>query len=172
MIEAIKNRRSHRSFGERDIEEEKLEEILRAASYSPSAGGAYPWSLVVVRDEETREVLSKVTPYADFVAESPVAIVVASEETNEWVEDCSIVAEHIQLEATEQGLGACWGHMRGHREEGKDSEEIVKDLLSLPEDYRVLCTIALGYPSQKEPPHKESELKERQIYEGKYDNKY
>lgn len=172
MIQAIKNRHSHRSFKDREVEEEKLEEILKAAAYSPSARHAYPWSLVVVRDEETRKKLSEVTPYAGFIAESPVAVVVASEETNEWVEDCSIAAEHLQLEATEQGLGACWAHVREHKGKEGDAEETVRELLSLPEDYRVLCMIAIGYPSKEKPPHSESELKEREIYEGEYGNTY
>lgn len=172
MIETIENRHSHRDFEERDVEEEVIKEILKAASYSPSARAAYPWSLIVVRDKETRKALSKVTPYAGFIAESPVAIVVASEETREWIEDCSIVAEHIQLEATEQGLGSCWAHMISHEDESRDSEKVVKELLSLPKDYRVLCAIALGYPSEEKPPHEESELEEREIYDEKYGNKY
>lgn len=172
MIEAIKKRHSHRNFEKKDIEEKKLEKILKAASYSPSARAAYPWSLIVVRDEEDKKTLSKATPYASFVAEAPLAIVVASKESDEWVEDCSIVAEHIQLEATEQGLGACWAHMRGHEKGNKSAEEIIKSLLSLPEDYRVLCAIALGYPSEEKGPHSESELEEREIYEGKYENEY
>lgn len=172
MIETIENRHSHRDFEEKEVEEEVIKEILKAASYSPSARAAYPWSLIIVRDKETRKSLSKATPYAGFIAESPVAIVVASKETREWVEDCSIVAEHIQLEATEQGLGACWAHMISHENESRDSEKIVKKLLSLPEDHRVLCTIALGYPSEEKPSHDESELKEREIHEGEYGNEY
>lgn len=170
MIQAIKNRHSHRSFEDREVEEGKLEEILKAAAYSPSARHTYPWSLIVVRDEEIRKELSEVTPYADFVAESPVAVVVTSEETNEWVEDCSIAAEHLQLGAAEQGLGTCWAHIRGHN--GGDAEETVKEILSLPDDYRVLCTIAIGYPSEKKSPHSETELQEREIYEGEYGREY
>lgn len=172
MIETIKNRHSHRDFEEKGIEEEKLEEILRAAAYSPSARAAYPWSLIVVRDKETRKALSKVTPYAGFIADSPVAIVVASKETREWIEDCSIVAEHIQLEAVEQGLGSCWAHMISHEDESRDSEKVVRELLSLPKDYRVLCAIALGHVSEGKSPHEESELEEREIYEEKYGNEY
>lgn len=172
MIDAIKKRRSYRKFKDREIEQEKLDEILKAASYAPSARHTYPWALIVVEDGNKREKFSKVTNWSTFAADAPVVIAVASEETKEWVEDCSIVAEHIQLEARKQGLGACWIHIRGMEKDGKSSEQVVKKTLETPEGYRVLCLIAVGYPAGEKSEHDESEAGEREIYREKYGKEY
>lgn len=168
MIDAVKKRRSYRKFQDRDVEGEKLDEILKAASYTPSARHTYPWALVVVKDGEKRERFSGVTNWSSFAADAPVVIAVASEETKEWIEDCSIVAEHIQLEAREQGLGACWIHIRGMEKDGKNSEEVVKETLDIPEDYKVLCLVAIGHPVEEKSEHDESEVEEREIYREEY----
>lgn len=173
MIDAIKERRSIRSFKERDVEEDKLQEILKAASYSPSARAQYPWSLVVVRDDDKREMFSETTNWSSFASESPVVIAVTSEETETWIEDSTIVAEHTQLEATNQGLGACWIHIRGNETpEGESAEDKVKEILDLPEDQRVLCLIAIGYPDEEkgEHPHKKSGIETQDIYSENYGN--
>ncbi|MFB6217074.1 MAG: nitroreductase family protein [Candidatus Aenigmatarchaeota archaeon] len=175
MIDAIKKRRSVRSFKDRDVEDEKLEEILKAASYSPSAKARYPWSLVVVKDEKKREKFSKSTRWSSFASDAPVVIAVTSEDTKTWVEDSSIVAEHIQLEATNQGLGACWIHIRdAETDRDKKPEERVKDILNVPEDQRVLCLVAIGYPDEhkKEHPHKKSRIETQDIYEESHGNEF
>ena len=50
MLEAIKIRRSIRTYINKKVEEEKIEEILRAAMQAPSSKGACPWEFVVVDD--------------------------------------------------------------------------------------------------------------------------
>ena len=45
MLEAIKIRRSIRAYINKKVEEEKIEEILRAAMQAPSSKGACPWEL-------------------------------------------------------------------------------------------------------------------------------
>ena len=43
MLEAIKIRRSIRTYINKKVEEEKIEEILRAAMQAPSYKGLCPW---------------------------------------------------------------------------------------------------------------------------------
>ena len=62
-----------------------------------------------------------------------------------WQADAAIAAEHIQLAATEQGLGACWCHTYGRDE----SEAMVRRLMNIPDKYNVLCVIALGYKNEE-----------------------
>ena len=59
MLEAIKIRRSIRTYINKDVEEEKIEEILRAAMQAPSSKGACPWEFIVVDDNEILEKLSR-----------------------------------------------------------------------------------------------------------------
>lgn len=172
MIEEIKERRSVREYKDKEVEEEKIDEILKAAAFAPSAQKRYAYELITLEEEDVRRKLSDVTPYADFLEQATLGIVVASKAVDNWIEDCSVVAENIQLEATGQGLGSCWIQIRGHSKEEKKSEEIVKNLLNIPDDRRVLCIISIGHPNEKKSPHKESELLEREIYKEKHGNNY
>ncbi len=170
MIEAIKNRRSIRKYKEKSVEKEKVMELIKAAFYSPSAHNLHPYELITIKDRDRKNELSEVAPHASFISGAPIAIVILSNEVDNWIEDCSIVAEHIQLEATKQGLGSCWAHIRGHTKKGKDSEKIVKDILSIPENKRVLCILAIGYAAEEKEPHNVDEIKEEDIHQEVYDN--
>ena len=49
--------------------------------------------------------------------------------------------EHLMLAATEQGLGTCWIGA------GFD-EKVVKKILGIPEEIRVVAITPLGYPDE------------------------
>lgn len=48
-MNAIFSRVSIRKYEDWDVEKEKIEQILRAAMQSPSAGNQQPWEFIVVR---------------------------------------------------------------------------------------------------------------------------
>jgi nitroreductase len=166
MINSIKSRRAHREFLGDPISEEKLQEIIKAGMFAPSANAKYPWELIVVKENQTKELLSKATPWSTFAKDASVIIVVIGNETesSEWIEDCSIVAEHIWLEATAQELGACWVQIRNQ----SNAEADVKEILNIPEDYRVLCLIPIGIPAKTLPEHEESDIDKSKIKYEKY----
>ncbi|KXB04588.1 hypothetical protein AKJ49_01935 [candidate division MSBL1 archaeon SCGC-AAA382A03] len=164
MIDAIKNRRSIRNFKNKKVEEEKIREILKAAMYAPSAHSSYPWEIIVVTEEEKRKALGKATKWSDFAAEAPVCFTILGDEnkSDRWIEDTSIVSEHILLEAVEQNLGGCWIQIKNGS--GKDPEEYVREVLEIPKRWRVLSVLAVGYPKERKPPHTEGEFKEEKIH--------
>lgn len=166
MIDAIKKRRSVRQYLDEDIPEEILDEILLSVMYVPSANAIYPWDLVVVKDAQTKEALAKTTPWSSHIsgAEVVIAVVGHEKESADWVEDCSIVAEHIWLAATEQGLSSCWTHIRGN----DNAEKEVKKLLNIPDDYRVLCLMPLGKPAQEPDEHTKDAFDKSKIKYEKY----
>ncbi|MDO8669551.1 MAG: nitroreductase family protein [Candidatus Buchananbacteria bacterium] len=166
MIEAIKKRRAVRDYLAEKISDDKLNDIMAAAMYSPSANAKYPWDLVIIKDNSNKEKLSKLTPWAIHLKDASVIIAVIGheKESSDWVEDCSIVAEHIWLEATNQGLGSCWVHIRGN----DNAEKEVKELLHVPEDYRVLCLMPLGVPVKDEPEHSEEDFDRSKIKQESY----
>ncbi|RLI23694.1 nitroreductase, partial [Candidatus Bathyarchaeota archaeon] len=57
VFEAIRARRSIRSFEPTPIPEEKVMRILEAGRLAPSAGNVQPWHFIVVRDAEKRNRL-------------------------------------------------------------------------------------------------------------------
>lgn len=166
MINAIKFRRAHRDFTNEPVADEKIQELLKAASFAPSANAKYPWELIVVKDAGTKELLSKTTPWATFAKDSAaiIAVIGNEKESSEWLEDCAIVAEHIWLEATEQNLGCCWIQIKGQ----SDAEKSVKEILGIPEDFRVLCLLPIGVPAKSLPEHEEKNIDRSKFKMEKY----
>lgn len=161
MIDAIKKRRSIRSYTDKKVSEDDMAEIIKAAMYAPSARNSRPWHFLVVRNPETRHKLSKTTSWCSFAAESPAVIIVCGDpgKSNEWVEDCSIASENLVLQATELGLGTCIVQIRGKKTpEGDDAEDYIKELLNIPKNIGVLFIITLGHPKMEKQPHSEGEF--------------
>lgn len=168
MIDSIKKRRSIRKYQDRPVEDEKIKEILRAAMYSPSANHIQPWEFIIIKEPEVKQRLSEATSWSYFAAEAPVVIVICTVEgrSKEWIEDCSIVAEHIWLEATNQDLGTCWIQIHNSPREGsREHEEYVKSVLNCPDNVRILCLLPIGYPAEDKSEHKEGEFDEDKIHE-------
>ena len=58
-LEAIRKRRSVRSYTQEPVSDADLDEILRLALLAPTGGMAQAWSLIVVRDEPKRQALGE-----------------------------------------------------------------------------------------------------------------
>jgi nitroreductase len=143
VFEAIRERRSVRAYLPQAIAAERLERILEAARLAPSASNRQPWHFVVVTNQQKRKALSK-ERYAKFLAESPVVIVGCGDRDlspNWHVVDTAIAMQNMVLTATGEGLGTCWV--------GSFNENQVKELLSIPEKFKVVALLALGYPREK-----------------------
>jgi len=169
MLDVFKIRKSCRQFLDKPVEDEKINEILKAAMVSPSAHHQRAWEFIIVKDKDIREKLSETTKYTGCVKEAPVVIVLCSPDVHQWVEDLSIVGEVIYLEATNQGLGTCWMHVKDLVSPEKlNPEGFVRDLLGIPGDKRVLCFFPIGYPKFKMPEHTDQEFEQNKIHYEKW----
>jgi len=166
VLEVIRKRRSIRSYLADDVEKEKLRGILRAAMFSPSSRGGRAWEFIVVRNKATKSALSEATPYAFFVKDAPAAIIVCYDidSGRRFKEDASICAEHIHLEAVNQGLGSCFVQVADAEGSHGSAEEYVKGLLGVPDRCRVQCIMPIGYPAEELPEHSDSEFDEAKIH--------
>jgi len=169
MHEIFTKRRSVRHYQKKGVEEEKLKEILKAAMSGPSGHNSRIWEFVVVGDHKTKEKLAESGPWADFVKEAPVVIVIVGDEKKSklWLEDCSIAAGYIYLEAANQGLGTCWVHIReGKTLDGRDPEDFVRELLGIPHEKRILCLLPIGYPEDE--IYKEKRFEPEKVHYGRW----
>lgn len=147
VIEAIKVRKSVRSYRDKPVENEKLSHILEAARLAPSAFNKQRWRFVIVRDSQTRGKLTETAKVPLFAGKAPV-IIVACAKTDScklhdgqpcYPIDVAIALDHITLAAVEYGLGSCWISFF--------NENKVKEILGIPEEIRVISLLPLGYPS-------------------------
>lgn len=140
-LEVLKTRRSVRRFKDVPVEREKIEEIIDCARLAPSAVNLQPWEFVVVTDARKREEIARFTDYGKFIREAPVLIAVFCKDTKYYLEDGCAATENILLAAWALGLGSCW--VAGDK---KPYAEQVRKALQVPEGYRLVSLIALGYP--------------------------
>jgi nitroreductase len=155
-MEIITNRRSIRSYKSDKIEDDKLDYILQAFRKAPSAKNLQPWKLVVVKNKHKREDLAIACNNQSFISEAPVVIAACAKEEeayglmgghmSSYPVDIAIAMEHLILAATEQGLGTCWI--------GAFKENLVKGILGVPENIRVVALTPVGYPSSTADPSK------------------
>lgn len=161
-------RRSIRAFKNDEIEPEKISDIFRAALMSPSAKALQPWHLIAVDDKMSIEKLSEAKEnYIRFIAKAPLIIVVVADEkaSNCWIEDASIVTATMQYQIEELGLGSCWIQIRDrYLSDGTSSEEVVRGILNIPSNLRVVCLLAVGYPERAVMPHDEDKLKWEKVH--------
>ena len=144
VFEAIRRRKSIRGYAPTPVPREKLERILEAARSAPSAENLQPWYFVVVTDPEKRKRIARSGRYARFMAKSPVVIVGCGNPkvSPKWYAiDVAIAMQNMVLAATGEGLGTCWA--------GSFDEVLVKELLKIPEHFRVVACLAVGYPRGK-----------------------
>ena len=163
--EAIKNRRSVRAYKPDPIPEESLEKVLEAARLAPSAHNDQDWKFIVVKDSEKRKQLAEAARSQSFIAEAPVVIVavalnperVMSCEVPAYAINLTIAIDHMTLQACEQGLGTCWI--------GAFSQEQVKKILNIPDQYKVVALLPLGFPADSPKPKTRKGLEEIICYE-------
>jgi nitroreductase len=176
ILELLKKRRSIRKFQEKAVESSKIETILEAGLISPSGKSKKPWEFIVVDNSEKLESLSNAkSKGGQFIKDAPMAIVVIGneEESDTWIEDCSIVMTFMQLAGEEQGLGSCWVQINKRiSEDGTDAEIVTKNILDIDGDKRVLAILAIGYPAQERPAYTEDDMEFAKVYYNSYGTTY
>lgn len=147
VLEAIKKRSSIRNFLNKPIEEEKLRTVLEAARIAPSAKNRQEWRFIIVKDQEIKKKLAQAAKGQNFVGEAPIIIVayalddgyIMTSGQQSYSVDVTIAVDHISLAAVEVGLGTCWI--------GAFYEDKVREILGIPDDYRVVHLLPIGYPA-------------------------
>ncbi|MCC8076470.1 MAG: nitroreductase family protein [Clostridiales bacterium] len=147
-MNSIFHRTSVRSYLPRPVEQEKVEQLLRAAMAAPSAGNQQPWSFYVVTDPAVMEALAGCSPYAGCVKAAPLVIVPCYREAicrhPEFAQiDLSASVENLLLEADALGLGAVWLGIAPRTER----MAAVGEVLHLPEGETAFALIPCGYPA-------------------------
>lgn len=150
VLDWILKRRSIRAYTDAPVTVQQVEALLRSAMAAPSANDVRPWAFVVVRDEARRKAMAKVHQWSTMCANAPLVIAVLGdpEVSSHWVEDCSAATENLLLAVAGLDLGAVWVAIYPHA----DREASIRQLLDIPERFRVLCLVPVGHPAETKPP--------------------
>lgn len=166
------NRRSIRKFTAEHLSGDDVQRIMEAALLSPTSKNKHAWQFVLVENKEMLIQLSNCKPHgADFVADANLAVVVLGNplESDVWVEDASIAAINMQLQAEELGIGSCWVQVR-EREyaEGISSGDYINELLQIPMPLQALCIIAFGKKEKPRAPNNVEDLHWEKVHVGMF----
>lgn len=150
MLEVIRNRRSIRTYIDKDVEEEKLIEILKAAMQAPSSKNSSPWEFVVVDDKDILTNLSNSHHRSKQIKDANLCIVVTGNKDRflkpgKWIHDLGACTENILLECTNQGLASCW---IGVHPKPKVMDKVIQTL-NLPENLIPYSLVAIGYSDEE-----------------------
>jgi nitroreductase len=154
-IEALKGRRSIRAYEDKPIPKEIVEEIIDTARLAPTSNNIQPWEFIVVTDNDVREKIADLTDYGKFIAQAGACVVVFSKNVKHYLEDGSAATENILIAAHAFGLGTCW--VAGYK---KDYAEPIRQRLGVPDGYKLVALISLGYPAEAAEPHDKRSLSE------------
>ncbi|MDE7289155.1 MAG: nitroreductase family protein [Oscillospiraceae bacterium] len=146
FLEIAKSRYSVRSYSDKKVEQEKLDQILYAAHVAPTAANLQPVRLIAVQSDEG---LNKIGKAANIYG-APLAIIVCSEHNRAWTRpfdgkqtidiDASILTDHMMLAATELGLGSVWICYF--------KPDIISREFDLPDNLEPINILAVGYSDE------------------------
>jgi nitroreductase len=174
IMEAIRKRRSIRSFKKEKIPTKVLEKILEAATYAPSSGNLQNWEFILIKDENAKKKIAEIAFGQSFIAKADVVIVACSNQSKMFrygergeklyaIQNVAAAIQNILLAAHSFGIGSCWV--------SAFDEVELKKFLELPAYVKPQAIIPLGYPNEKPYMPRRIDWKEITFLE-KYNRKY
>jgi nitroreductase len=129
-----------RHYQDKPVPAEIVRRIVEAGRLTGSSMNRQPWHFIVVENRDTLRRLGALAKTGPYIAQAPLAVVVAIERTTFSVSDASRAIQSMILAAWSEGVGSNWVGFRGLDE--------VKSLLSIPDELEILAIIPFGYPSR------------------------
>lgn len=167
----IKERRTVRSFREKDIEKKKMIKILEAGNWAPSAGNLHSRYFVVVQSASEKKRIMECVQ-SNRIKESgkknlmkaPLFIIVCADfkkcrtkykgrkGTMFGIQDAAVAVQNMSLISHALGLGTCWV--------GNFDEAKIISVFNLRKGLYPTAILAIGYPAYIPPPPKRFAIEE------------
>jgi nitroreductase len=138
VFEAVRTVLAVREYQEKAVPSDIVRRIVEAGRLSGSSMNRQPWQFVIVDDRETLRSLGALARTGPYIAQAPLAIVVAIKRTKFSVSDASRAIQSMVLTAWSEGIVSNWV--------GFFELDGVKPLLGIPDDLDVLAIVPFGYP--------------------------
>jgi nitroreductase len=167
--ELFRHQRAIRSFSNREVPDELVQQVLTAATHAPSGSNTQPWHFIVIRDQAVKDAISEVyeeiratyrpmSPAASGdrqpLSAAPVLIVVcvntpASGQAG-FQTGASIYpsVQNLMLAARAIGLGTVLTTLHRRR------KERIHEILGIPDHIESAAIIPLGWPDRAYGPNR------------------
>ena len=143
VLSNIMARRSIRKYLDKPVEHEKLEAVALAGINAPSAMNRQNWAVRVIEDQNLMASVKGQTRNA------PNLICVCAPADGRFDLDAGLMGQNMMLAAQTLGLGTCiqTGPIRFLTTDEK--AQAFRDSLDIPEGYKLLYVISIGYPDEQ-----------------------
>lgn len=136
--EAVRTVLAVRRYADRAVPEDVVQRIVEAGRLTGSSMNLQPWHFIVVQDRDVLRTLGGLARTGRYIAQAPLAIVVAIDKSRYAVSDASRAIQSMLLTAWAHGVGSNWVGFGGL--------EGVQPLLNIPAELEVLAIVPFGYP--------------------------
>lgn len=155
FFELIAERHSIRNFLPKNVEKEKLKQIIMAANRAPSAGNLQAYEIFVIKQRDRRNELAQAAFGQWFVAEAPLVLVFCAHPARSAVrygrrgerlyslQDTTIACSFAMLAVYALGLSTVWT--------GAFNEAAVREIIGAPAVVLPIAMLPIGYGA--EGPH-------------------
>jgi len=140
VFEAVRTVLAVRNYQDKPVPPDVVRRIVEAGRLTASSMNGQPWHFIVVENRDTLRQLGVLIRTGPYIAQAPLAVVVAIEKTPYAVSDASRAIQSMILTAWSEGIGSNWAGFLGMTE--------VKSLLGIPDELDALAIVPFGYPAQ------------------------
>jgi nitroreductase len=141
VFEAIRTVLAVRRFKDTPIPGSIVREIVEAGRLTASGGNRQPWHFIVVQNKETLLQLGQLAHTGPYIAQAPMAVVVATDPSPYAISDGSRAVQDMILAAWSEGVGSNWV--------GFNNLPEINPVLGIPREASVLTIVPFGYPAEK-----------------------
>ena len=163
IIDAIKARRSTKSFKSDPVPKEIVDRVIEAGLCAASAQGKQVPIVVAVTNKKLRDRLSEMNRkvggwdegFDPFYGAPVVLIVLADKNWANRVYDGSLVIGNMMLAAHSLKIGSCWIHRAKEEFDSDEGKAILKEL-GISGDFEGIGHCVLGFSSatREAPPRR------------------
>jgi nitroreductase len=140
-FDAIRTALAVRAFRDEPIPDDIVREMVEAGRLTASSMNAQPWHFIVVENRITLHQHGALVATGRYIAQAPLAVVVAITRSRFAVSDASRAIQSMILAGWSRGVGSNWV--------GFHNLDAVKPVLGIPDDLDVLAIVPFGYPASE-----------------------
>ncbi len=144
IYHAIKMLRAVRQYRDEPVDDAIITRILEAGRWAGSAKNTQPWQYILVKRRDILTRLAMCGRYASHLREAAFAIIVVTELSARAEFDIGRTIQNMLLAAWADGVGSCIASMSHEAE--------AKQILGIPDNYKLQQAIAFGYPRRDVSP--------------------
>ena len=140
VYEAVRTVLAVRAYQDKPVPPEVVRRIVEAARLTASSMNGQPWHFIVVEDRQMLKKLGSLARSGPYIAQAPLAVVVAMEKSIYAVSDASRAIQSMILTAWSERVGSNWVGFGNLAE--------FRPLLGIPENIDVLAILPFGYATK------------------------